>query len=344
MDNIQLQQLLSAYNSAGTGKTTGTSTAQGNSSFAALMASQMMNSSLSGGSSASGEGLFPASDNMMLGNVFTQMSADSLSDMLSGEGDSKNMLMLFCTMLSCGQGMNEGMGAMMASLAKALKGKSSDEVDGLRQSLLSSSEYSYGVRNQANQALFSTYESEDRYPYAAGKAVTPLYTSQPGERNGAVYRRVLDQFNVENNPRYAVNKRGVGDTYCNIYVWDATRAMGAEIPHYIDPATYEPRYYPDTKGARELNVPGMCDWLNKKGGEYGWFTVSDQQAQAMANAGYPVIALTQSHVSMVSPSADGQFDPKRGVAIAQAGSKLINSGYISQVYRNTGSVVYYAHA
>lgn len=55
----------------------------------------------------------------------------------------------------------------------------------------------------------------------------------PSNRNAHTYNEVLNPFAVGNNPRYT--PRG-GNTSCNIFVWDATRAMGAEIPHWVDDA------------------------------------------------------------------------------------------------------------
>lgn len=192
--------------------------------------------------------------------------------------------------------------------------------------------------------------ASNRIPSAASKAVNPAITSNITNRNPALYRQVINQFHVETHPRYAVNKKGTGDTYCNIFMWDVTRAMGAEIPHYVDPKTKAPRYYPDVKGASEMNANAIYDWLHEHGGKYGWFEVDAEQAQAMANQGRPVVTALRNnsgghgHVQVVCPSADGMYDPERGVTIAQAGRNLTSYRPITQIYnRSLPRVKYFAH-
>ncbi|MEA5058858.1 MAG: hypothetical protein VB049_02300 [Candidatus Pelethousia sp.] len=182
-----------------------------------------------------------------------------------------------------------------------------------------------------------------------GRMVTAELMSAAGNRNAALYRSVIDQFNVENNPRYAVNQKGTGDTYCNIFLWDVTSAMGAEIPHYTDKDTGAPT----TSGAGNvvsMNANRTCDWLNTRGTQYGWHEVTAEQAQALANHGYPAVAVWKNqagghgHVQVVSPSEDGAYDPDRGVAIAQAGRLLRNYTYIRNIYSSRmKEVQYFAH-
>ena len=142
---------------------------------------------------------------------------------------------------------------------------------------------------------------------------------------------MIDQFDVENNPRYAVNQKGTGDTYCNVFLLDVTSAMGAAIP-------------------RGMNANGISDWLNEYGPQYGWYEVSAQQAQALANQGCPAVTVWKNqegghgHVQVVSPSEDGAYDPSRGVAIAQAGRILSNYTYIRKIYSSRmDEVQYFAH-
>lgn len=187
-------------------------------------------------------------------------------------------------------------------------------------------------------------------PVAASKPVTPAVYSFPYNRSAALYNRVISQFSVETNPRYEVNKKGRGDTYCNIFVWDVTSAMGAEIPHYIDPKTGAPMKYPNVSGARELSANGIYNWLHQHGEKYGWYQVSAEEAQMLANRGQPVVASLKrsgmsGHIQMVCPSADGLYDPKRGVMIAQAGRRLTSYAPIKSIYNSDSlsKVVYFAH-
>ena len=127
----------------------------------------------------------------------------------------------------------------------------------------------------------------------------------PGDRSVDAYNRVLDQFGVYYNPRYA--QKGEY-TFCNVFVRDATRAMGVEIP-------------PDT-------AEGMTRWLRQKGPAAGWREVSAQEAQAMANQGKPAVAAyagspnESGHVAMVRPRMSEKDPP---VVLAQAGASNENS-------------------
>lgn len=132
----------------------------------------------------------------------------------------------------------------------------------------------------------------------------------PLRRDPAAYAAVLDQFEVQKNPRYARTQK---DTFCNIFVWDATKAMGCEIPHWYDPATGLPT--PMGKGS-EQRVEHMAAWLDTHGDEAGWVRVVEATARIKAAAGKPVVALYRAprgqigHVAMVLPTGN----------IAQAGA------------------------
>lgn len=187
-------------------------------------------------------------------------------------------------------------------------------------------------------------------PYEAWKPVTPGITSNVFNRNPQLYTNVIKQFSVETNGRYEVNKNGWNDTYCNIFVWDVTKAMGAEIPHYYDPNTGAPMQYPNVDGGLQMTANRMHDWLFEHGEEYGWYQVSPEQAQVMANQGRPAVTVLRNnngghgHVQVVCPSNDLSYDEKRGVTIAQAGRKLTSYQPITQSYRaSLPKVVYFAH-
>ena len=187
-------------------------------------------------------------------------------------------------------------------------------------------------------------------PERASRPTTPAVTSHAHNRSAGLYNAVIAQFSVETNPRYAPNKKGTGDTYCNIFVWDVTSAMGAEIPHYIDQKTGAPMSYPNVSGARHMSANAKYDWLHKHGSEYGWYEVSAEEAQALANRGQPVVATLRrsgksGHIQMVCPSKDGSFDPQRGVMIAQAGSRLTSYAPITSIYgkQSLSQVKYFAH-
>ena len=188
-------------------------------------------------------------------------------------------------------------------------------------------------------------------PENAWVAASPAITGDKSCRSADLLNKIIGQFDVETSARYQPHKHG-SDTYCNIFVWDATSALGAEIPHYIDAATGSPRQYPDVKGAAELGANGTYDWLAGYGKKYGWTEVSASEAQNYANSGYPAVTAWRNtsggagHVQIVCPSKDGKYDPVRGVTVAQAGSNNHEYAYLSSTFSSSRipQVKYYVHA
>lgn len=76
------------------------------------------------------------------------------------------------------------------------------------------------------------------------KALVPPVTSVPGKRSAKLTSQVIAQFAVGTNPRY---EPSAGKPHGHIFVWDVTRAMGCEVPHFL--------------GARELSLAQTVDWL-----------------------------------------------------------------------------------
>jgi hypothetical protein len=177
--------------------------------------------------------------------------------------------------------------------------------------------------------------------------VDPPLSSTAGDRSRALYDDVINQFAVAANKRYRVrdlNKDGYDDTFCNIFVWDVTRAMGAEIPHWVDERG---NGVAPGKGT-ELNANGVVWWLGTHGGRHGWVEASAEEAQARANRGEPAVAAWHSgsgapgHVAIVRP---GSYDPANGPTIAQSGAKNFNLGTVEQGFGSTprGAIKYYVH-
>lgn len=165
--------------------------------------------------------------------------------------------------------------------------------------------------------------------------------SKPSERNSARYEAVIDQFEVEKNPRYRRDQQGKGETYCNIFIWDVTRAMGAEIPHWVDQennATVLGR-------GIELDVNGAIQWLQT---QESWKKVDPKNAQDLANQGFPVVATWLNpggigHIAVVRP---GQYSSNEGPAIAQAGGTNFNHGTVALGFKSlpdNQEVAYYYH-
>jgi len=171
--------------------------------------------------------------------------------------------------------------------------------------------------------------------------VTPAITSNPGNRSRDLLERVIRQFRVATNPRYRQNQQGRGETYCNIFVWDVTRALGCEVPHWVDAGGQ-----PVAPGqGRELDANGVCRWLRDHGPRHGWKPVSDWLALLEANAGRPALAVWENpggigHVAVVRP---GTRDAARGVPIAQAGAINFDDGYLKDGFGSAEPIRFYVH-
>ncbi len=288
-------------------------------------------------------------------------TADALSSSLP-------MLML-SSMLGTGSSSSSSTSPVMMALMLALSSKrGQEELAGLGDALLAGGVAGYNNIDSVRAYASSVKSGEaSTKSGAAGSAVSgsssmagravsaadaarfnqaTAIISNAGNRSADTYRKVIDQFDVENNPRYAPRD---GSTYCNIFQWDVTKAMGAEIPHYTNAVTGEPTTT-DDPDVRHMNANRISNWLNTYGEKYGWYEVSAEQAQRLANQGHPAVTIWKNnsgghgHCQVVCPLADGNYDPQKGVAIAQAGRRLMNYSYITNVYSSTlPEVQYFAH-
>ncbi|MGQ0505353.1 MAG: hypothetical protein ACT4TC_08530 [Myxococcaceae bacterium] len=107
------------------------------------------------------------------------------------------------------------------------------------------------------------------------KAVTAPVQSREGKRTGLIYRQAINQFGVGNNPRYEPEDNGASRAH--IFVWDLSRAMGAEIPHFL--------------GSRELSFVQTVDWIRYEGGDRCWLKCELARAIQAADSGMPVLAI-----------------------------------------------------
>ena len=123
-------------------------------------------------------------------------------------------------------------------------------------------------------------------------------------RSPAVLAAVVAQFDVEHNPRYLPAH---GETYCSTFVWDVTRALCAEVPHWVDENGRPCR--PGLVASRELNANGVGWWLRVHGGKYGWSELHALAAQERADRGRPVVGVWENadgehgHIVVVIPGA-----------------------------------------
>ncbi|NLO47897.1 MAG: hypothetical protein GX111_06220 [Clostridiales bacterium] len=272
------------------------------------------------------------------------------SAMGSGEiSEIETALFMLCSLMQSGG--DNGFNPVLDILATLLSGLKTGK-DELKKSVLGS-EFSPYVLSVIDTGVFKSpippVLSETGaaiVPEEAWKPVSPAFVSNETDRSPERLRQVIDQFGVETSIRYQPYKRG-GDTYCNIFLWDVTSALGCEIPHFVDPDTGLPRRYPDIKGAVELNAVATEDWLVRYGPKFGWREVNALTAQNYANQGKPAVTTAGDigHVQVVCPSGDYNYDPVRGVTVAQSGARNTGYAYLSGVY--SGSVMnkvrYFVH-
>jgi LysM repeat protein len=170
--------------------------------------------------------------------------------------------------------------------------------------------------------------------------IDPPLKNNLSNRSRDAYDQLINQFAVGHNPRYLP---GDGRTWCNIFVWDITTAMGCELPHWLDRTGRAA--IPYSSGANEVNINGGIDWMINQGVRYnGWRKASSTEAQQAANLGQMALALWKNptghgHTAVVRP---GNITSE-GPASAQAGRRNFNSGHIKNGF---GELVpdYYIHA
>jgi hypothetical protein len=145
---------------------------------------------------------------------------------------------------------------------------------------------------------------------------------------------------VETDPRYVRGHAGHNETYCNILLWDLTLALGAPIPHWINPIDGSPVA---VLHGSETSANGVCDWLSKFGPSFGWNPADVTTAAANANKGCPTVVVWPNpggigHVAMVLPTVNPP-----PVHIAQAGAQNLFDVPVSRGF-GTLPVSYYVHA
>lgn len=171
--------------------------------------------------------------------------------------------------------------------------------------------------------------------------IFPPLTNSPGNRQRNIYDQVINQFAVARNSRYIATG---GKTFCNIFSWDVTRAMGATIPHWINAAGEIME--PFSQNASEVNVNGTLGWIERFGPNHGWSPTDAQGAQEAANQGRPAVAMRRNpipgrhgHIAMVRPGSINN----RGPATAQAGSSNFNMGHLKDGFGDLPNVKFFRH-
>jgi hypothetical protein len=178
-----------------------------------------------------------------------------------------------------------------------------------------------------------------------GVPATPSVQSDPSNRSVALYNNVINQFAVQYNPRYAqVSVNGVvTETWCNIFSWDVTSAMGAPIPHWVDRSVYQQLTgsLPANNASQgELTATLTALWLESQGAANGWSQVSAADAQSDANLGRPVVVCGDGHIAIVRPGSINANGP----TTAQAGLYNFNLGHVYPYFPQGTALEYWAHA
>lgn len=152
------------------------------------------------------------------------------------------------------------------------------------------------------------------------------------------------------HPRYQPRtdpKTGIKSTWCNIFLWDATSALDAEIPHWYVEHVLEGGKVKDHRG--EFSALGVIGWLKREGPSAGWRSCTEAEARRRANAGMPTVATWMnpkfaggkplpSHVALLLPSpVDG---PQ---LIAQAGAECLFGAPIERGFGEAKPLEYFTH-
>lgn len=187
--------------------------------------------------------------------------------------------------------------------------------------------------------------------------VDPRYINYEGQRSADALNIIIDQFDVENRNRY---QRTSTSTFCNIFAWDVTSAMQAELPHWIRRDNnmlyqydFKKSYSQNAETARKLNVNNTVDWLKNNADDIGYSECTAKEAQHAANRGEVAVTLWKNpnstksgHIQVVRPTPNGEeYNSSKGVYLAQAGSNNYNAIYLRDKYSSSyqNALIYYTH-
>lgn len=170
-------------------------------------------------------------------------------------------------------------------------------------------------------------------------SVTPPVSSGSELRDPDVYERVIRQFFVTTNPRYApsdLDKNGVRETWCNLFVSDVTAALGCPVP----------RVYTKGSAFRWVTADEQSDWFRRDGFTlHGWRQYDAPNARNRASLGFPTVVCWRSlsvrvpsHIAMVVPHRNAP-----GLWIAQAGGKCFERGAIEVGFGKLGPLTFWSH-
>ena len=174
----------------------------------------------------------------------------------------------------------------------------------------------------------------------AGPQWKPLDAPRKGARprSPEACAEVLTQFSVESSARY----QPVGKTtFCNIFAWDWSRAMGAELPHWTD-SDHE-ACTAGIPGATETTANQLHDLLLSKPGRWGWMENSEKAVAVLAADGHPAVVLWRNpdgpgHIAVVEP-----LPITPGFRVAQAGAVCGRQFSLRSVFSGNKQLRFFAH-
>jgi hypothetical protein len=160
----------------------------------------------------------------------------------------------------------------------------------------------------------------------------PPVVNTASQRDERELEVILDQFNVEHAERYRPRPAVPGGpkaTYCNILVSDATAALCAPVPHWLN--------------GQWQDVRSNVKWL--RSGYNGWRVSTAAQAQALANAGHPAVVVwdpedrAHGHIAILTPSKGSA-----GVWVCQAGARCYRRAPLMAGFGNyTTELQFFTH-
>jgi hypothetical protein len=160
------------------------------------------------------------------------------------------------------------------------------------------------------------------------KAINAPVQSRSGRRTPQLYKLVIDQFAVGHNPRY--EPEAPDKPKAHIFVWDVTRAMNCEVPHFVGP--------------KELTLAQTVDWLRHEGPMRGWRRVDATDAVAAVSQGQVVIALPKDiKIKLMGVCRPKETTPDGKPKLAAAAKGRGNS-LASFIAFGTDAIEYFVHA
>lgn len=147
------------------------------------------------------------------------------------------------------------------------------------------------------------------------------FNNDSAHRDSKYYAAVINQFGVENNPRYKQDN----NTYCNIFAGDVARFMDVPFPTKGE--------WSNKKDNMTIAIPELWRYFTDnnapiRAANNGWRELPSSNLKSLethVNSGKLALILSKGHVAVVRPSQN--ISDFRSIKLAQAGA--VNSNYIS---------------